>query len=190
MARAGCGVLILGLLVGLSGCVGADVEITGHNVMRASQFFGHVRLIGDGSDLTVMAGSKVTKLSIVGDDNRVTVHEQVTLNKIEFWGKNNTVSVPASLVVRTAEIGTNQIVRRPRDGGEPLDWLPPEGEAPAYRPMIRDEPLEGAEPEVEIEPRPQLEDIEVEVPEDEEPEFRPPPTAETGSEPGGSEYEK
>lgn len=93
-----------------SGC--AAHSIMGHGMVRSAQLFGNVRLTGDNNNITALRGSRITKLSVMGDNNTVNVDAGATLAKVEFWGNGNTVSVPGYVVVRSNEVGTNQLVRR------------------------------------------------------------------------------
>ncbi len=116
----GAGALVVLTLA--SGC--AYNSIAGTGIVRADQYFGNVGVTGGGSNITILNGSKVPKLSILGNNNTITVEENVELRRIEFWGKGNTVSVPEDLTVRTTEVGNNQIIRRPRMKHEaPIEWI-------------------------------------------------------------------
>lgn len=157
--------MMAGLLL-VAGC--ASTPLVGDGVSRADQFFGDVGITGSGSVVTILRGSKVNKLSIIGNDCSVTVEEGVRLYKIEFWGKNNTVSIPEYLGVRTAQVGTNQIIRRPRETRPPLDtpaWEPLPAEP---RPESRAYPSRPARPETPMEAAP--------TPAADDWRYRPPPT--------------
>ncbi len=106
------GTLAAGLLLAAAGC--AHNPIVGDGVVRSDLFYGDVGITGNGATVTIQRGSKVHKLSVIGNDCNITVEDGVTMYKIEFWGKNNTVSLPDDLVVHTAQVGANQIIRRPR----------------------------------------------------------------------------
>lgn len=122
MKRIVLSALTTGLLVAAGGC--ASHSIVGHGVTQAGQYFGDVGMVGHGTNLTVQAGSKVTKLSIIGDDCRVTVEEGAWVGWIEFWGNGSTVSIPADMVTRTSEVGANQIIHRPCAPYSPEEWSP------------------------------------------------------------------
>ena len=113
-------VVMTGLVVAATGC--AYNSIMGNGIVRADQYFGDVGLTGDNHNVTIVRGSRVNKLSILGDDCSVTVQNGVALCKIEFWGTGNTISLPEGLLVRTTEVGMNQIIRRPRRAREPGRW--------------------------------------------------------------------
>jgi hypothetical protein len=81
---------------------------------QSNQIFGHFGIDGDNWNYTVQNGSHVTKLSILGHRNMVTVEEGVVLYDIETAGHGNIVSLPAEqFILRWANIGKNQLVRRP-----------------------------------------------------------------------------
>lgn len=161
--------LIIASMAGLlltAGC--ASTPLVGNGVSRADQFFGDVGITGSGSVVTILRGSRVNKLSILGNDCSVTVEDGVRLYKIEFWGKNNTVSIPEYLIVRTAEVGTNQIIRRPREVRPPADesrWEPPPIERAPESSSYRPRPVQ---PESRMEASP--------APASDEWRYRPPPT--------------
>jgi hypothetical protein len=184
--------LIAGLLVSAAGC-GRPTRIIGHGIQQPVQLFGDVGITGNNNDFTVLAGSRVTKLSIIGDDNRITVEEGVALNRVEFFGNGNTLSVPDFLVIRTAQVGTNQIIRRPREPRPADDWIPPAEATPAdtfledaYEPPPTAEPVAPPAEDVIIIEEPPTTEPEYEPSED-EPEFRPPPTVEPVEPPAPAE---
>ena len=122
MNRIVIGAAALVVLTLTSGC--AYNSIAGTGIVRADQYFGNVGVTGGGSNITILTGSKVPKLSVLGSNNTITVEEDVELSRIEFWGKGNTVSIPENLVVRTTEVGNNQIIRRPRMQRQaPVEWI-------------------------------------------------------------------
>lgn len=145
--------IAVGLLVLATGC--AHNSIFGDGGMRSDQFFGDLGITGDQNGITVESGSRLHKLSILGHNNTITVAENVRIAQIEFWGKGNTVSLPEDMVVRTTEVGTNQIIRRPRE----LREL-----SPMYTPLV--------EPTYAPEPNEPVEEIYI----------RPPPTSDVGTE--------
>ena len=124
------------LLLNTTGC--ATFKIIGNDIDRTATVFGDVGLTGDNIRLTVVPGSKIRKLSIIGDGCTVTIMEDVTLNKIEFWGMGNTVSIPDYLVVRSNEVGTNQIIRRVHETPAMPEWSPP--------PVLEEDPMLTAPP--------------------------------------------
>ncbi len=104
--------LAIGLLVASTGC--APTPRVGNGITATERVFGDYGITGHNNNLTVVRGSKITKLSIIGDNNTINVEDGVTLYRIEFWGKNNTVIVPdTQFIYRTTEVGANQIIRRP-----------------------------------------------------------------------------
>lgn len=158
-----------GLLLTASGC--AYNAIVGTGVARAAQFFGDVGVSGNGNQVTIQTGSKVSKLSVLGNNCTITVEDKVVLYRIEFWGKNNTVSIPESLIVRTTEVGSNQIIRRPHTTHDLQEWstwdqtpsgyTPPPTSPPAERdfytyPTERtfSEPTDAPEGDIEFRPPP------------------------------------
>jgi hypothetical protein len=134
------------LLLGVAGC--AHNSIVGDGSVRSDMFFGDVGITGDACDITVLDGSRVTKLSLIGNDNEVTVEQGVTLYQIEFWGRNNVVSIPEWLSVRATQVGTNRIVRRPLEPGMPAQWEPyqPQPMSPEPAPWPPAESAPGTEP--------------------------------------------
>lgn len=113
MKRIIFGALAIGLALAATGC--ANNPVWGSGGVRSDQFFGDVGIFGSGKEVTILRGSIVQKLSFLGHNNKITVQDGVSVSKIEFWGKGNTVSIPETLIVRTAEVGDNQIIRRPRE---------------------------------------------------------------------------
>ncbi len=178
MRRFLLGTAVLTMVMAATGCRTTH-QIMGHGITRSAKFFGDVRIIGDQANLTVLEGSRVHKLSLLGDGSTVTVMDGATLNRIEFWGNENTVSIPDYLVIRTNEVGANQVIRRPRERAPLSDWPPPvdlpEYEPPRMEPLDTDagapqpRPLPDEEPEDSLLPPMEGED---------EPALRPPPTAE------------
>lgn len=169
--------LAIGLLAAAAGC--ARNPFVGSGIVGQRQCFGDVGIRGYDNNLTLLSGSKVRKLSIWGDNNRVTVEDGVTLSQIEFFGYGNTVSVSDTLVVRTSEVGTNQLIRRPRELRGPKDLSEWDAAAPTYPPPPAQPPTEPApELKVEVTPPPSAAESQtIELPEGEI-EFRPPPTME------------
>lgn len=95
----------------LAGC--ASNPIVGHGTVQTGRYNGDVGVSGNGSTLTILAGSNVPKLSIVGDGCKITVEDGAEVRKIEFWGNGNVVSIPSDLQVMVAAMGTNQVNPRP-----------------------------------------------------------------------------
>lgn len=106
------GSLAVGLLLACSGC--ASNPRVGNGITASERVFGDYGVTGHNSNLTILRGSKCTKLSVIGDNNTITVEEGAMLYRIEFWGKGNVVSVPDTLLIlRTTQVGANQLIRRP-----------------------------------------------------------------------------
>lgn len=175
MTRVVIGGLLIGVLLATAGCLDGTTDIRGHYNERSGQYFGNLRIVGDGNNLTVLRGSRMKKLSICGNNNTVTLEENVTLAKVEFWGHGNTVSIPDYLLVRSSEVGSNQIIYRPRETQPQAEWPPP-ARIPGLPAM---QPAETSDlpDEIEIEQRPQTEPVPRQPleEEDDEPHFRPPP---------------
>lgn len=126
MKRAIFCMATMGLLLGAAGC--AHNSIVGDGAVRTDQFFGDVGIASDDTDVTILRGSKVPKLSLLGSDNKVTVQDGVWISKIEFWGKRNVVSLPEGMTYSTTHVGTdNQILRRPRER-RPIEGVSPSPE--------------------------------------------------------------
>lgn len=114
-------VVAAGLLASL-GC--AKNPIVGRGITMREQYFGDVGLTGHDQNITIARGSKVRKLSILGHNNSITVEDEVTIYRVEFWGSGNVLTLPEHLSVRIDNVGTNQIVRRPREPRASL-YVPP-----------------------------------------------------------------
>lgn len=111
MTRTALIAMATAALLAATGCSSTN-RIVGHNLTQTGHWYGELGITGDGNNITVQAGSRLTKLSVLGDGNAVTVEERCSLGKVELWGENNTVNVPDYLVVRIAQWGpANQIVR-------------------------------------------------------------------------------
>lgn len=190
--RAIAGMALLAMLAAWStGC--ARTSIAGHGNLRTNQFFGNLGITGDGNNVTIEDGSKVTKLSILGNNNTVTVEDGANLYRIEFWGKGNIVSVPEYLAIRATEVGTNQIIRRKPEFETTSEWpdmtTPSDPWAPQPEWTPDDETMqdESAPPVTQPERRPPPEETEIEPlpidePEDDEDDevnIVPPPTMKT-----------
>lgn len=105
-------VLAVGLLWASTGC--ASNPRVGTGITASERVFGDYGVTGHNCNLTILRGSKCTKLSVIGNGNTITVEDGAMLYRIEFWGKGNVVSVPESLLIlRTTEVGANQLIRRP-----------------------------------------------------------------------------
>ncbi len=103
--------LAIGMLVLVAtGC--ATNRIVGQAGTQVERFHGDVGVVGYGTDLTIMRGSQVPKLSIIGDNCKVTIEDGVGLGRIEFWGNGNTITLPENLSVSVAWVGSNQTIRR------------------------------------------------------------------------------
>jgi len=167
------GALTAGLLLSTMGC--AHNSIIGRGVTRADQYFGNLGITGSGNNVTVLAGSRVPKLSLLGDNCTVTIQDGAFLHRVEFWGKNNVVSIPDAMILRTSEVGYNQIIRRSRETPRSADVAPWSGTPQTAAPAAA-QPAHVA-PAGSIPPAWQTEQP-AEVPE-EDVEFKPPPTMES-----------
>ncbi len=133
--------LAAGLVLANVGC--APNATVGNGMVMAQQYFGDAGFVGNGNNATILAGSRVNKLSIQGDNNTITVQDDVTVWKVEFWGKGNTISIPENLSIRSNSIGANQIIRRPHVATpmpryEPaLPYTPPIEPAPTTPPRAQ-----------------------------------------------------
>mgnify|MGYP001436812360 CR=1 FL=1 len=110
--------LAAGLWLTTLGC--AVNPSVGTGISTAQKYFGDLGVQGHNQNVTVLKGSRVTKLSIIGNNNTVTVEDGASIYRVEFWGNGNTVIVPENLwLIRTNNVGTNQLVRRP-SGAPPI----------------------------------------------------------------------
>jgi hypothetical protein len=128
--------LAAGLLLVASGCASAPVQ--GNGVVMSQQFFGNLGVVGNGSNITVLPGSRLEKISVIGNNCQIFVHDNVTLWKIEFWGNGNAVSLPETLVVRLNNVGKNQVIKRPRGMDTPN--FPPPAESDTTEPPPASDP--------------------------------------------------
>ena len=120
MGQARAHLLTLTALAALASAAGCAANaVVGQASPQRAKYQGDLGIAGHGSDVTLLAGSRVPKLSIVGDNCKVVIEDGATVGRIEFWGNGSTVSVPADLDVTTAIVGTNQIVRRGVPPGSP-----------------------------------------------------------------------
>jgi hypothetical protein len=145
------GALAVGLLLASVGC--APNPRIGNGITASERVFGDYGITGHNCNLTMLRGSKCTKLSVIGDNNTITVEDGAMLYRIEFWGKGNIVSVPETLLIlRTTEVGANQLIRRPvqpRTEEFPMTYYPPPTEA---TPAPKGQPT--APPRTTMEPKP------------------------------------
>jgi len=176
MKKSLMGIVASVLVVSATGC--ASSSIVGTGVTRVDRFYGDVGITGSNNNLTILSDSRVSKLSILGNNCTVTVQDGVMLYRVEFWGKGNTVSIPETLVVRTTEVGSNQIIRRPREQRHIFEWerlddrarfMPPEEREPAVEPT----------PEFIFEPVPPPQDVEPTEPSSDEIEYEALPPVES-----------
>jgi hypothetical protein len=110
MKRAWTYLLLAVVFAGPLGCV--TNPIVGHGAVHTGRYTGDVGITGNGTNLTVQAGSNVPKLSIVGDACSVNVEDGAVVRRIEFWGTANTVTIPENLDPIVASMGVNHVVRR------------------------------------------------------------------------------
>ena len=109
--RCQCRVILVVATVALiPGC--AHTAITGDGVKQAQVIHGSVGIIGDDNELTVLAGSRVTKVSVIGEENRVIIERGATVAKVELIGEENEVFCPQDLSVRFSAIGEDNRLRR------------------------------------------------------------------------------
>lgn len=168
-------VIALGLCLGSLGC--AHNAIVADGASRADTYFGDVGVTGNGTNVTILRYSRVSKLSLLGNNNVVTVEDGAAVRRIEFWGKGNTVSLPEDLVVRTTEVGRNQLLRRARQRTTLPEWEPSELD---YTPAPEPQPLE---------PEPLNEDWETrDTTDDGRPILPPAPAEESPEEPTERQY--
>ncbi len=111
----------------VAGCV--TNPIVGHGAVQTGRYTGDVGISGNGTDLTIQAGSRVPKLSIVGDACTVIVEDGAVVRRIEFWGTGNSVTIPQDLDPIVASVGVNQVLHR--KGGDSA----PAGDNPATKPV-------------------------------------------------------
>ncbi len=90
----------------------ATNPIVGHGITQTGRYTGNVGVTGNGTVLTIEAGSDVPKLSIVGDACKVTVQDGARVERIEFWGTANRVTIPDNLSPRVSSVGTNTVIHR------------------------------------------------------------------------------
>ncbi len=130
---------VFAAVVGLGAMGCAPNPSVGTGITTAQKYFGDLGVQGHNQNVTVLKGSRVTKLSLIGNNNTVSVEDGAAVYRIEFWGNGNTVIVPDNLwILRTNNVGTNQVVRRPTAGPpviyEPLPESPPT--APGNQPQL------------------------------------------------------
>jgi hypothetical protein len=120
--------LVASLWLAAAGC--AVNPSVGKGITTAQKYFGDLGVEGHNQNVTILTGSRVTKLSIIGDNNTVTAEDGAAVYRVEFWGNGNTVIVPENLwILRTNNVGTNQVIRRP-SGAPPVPPLEPLAETP------------------------------------------------------------
>ena len=123
MNRTALIAMAVAVLLAATGCSSTN-RIVGHNLTQTGHWYGELGITGDGNNITVATGSRITKLSVLGDGNTVTVKDHCSLGKIELWGENNTVNIPDYLVVRVAQWGLeNRVVRHGPAGAAPMPQL-------------------------------------------------------------------
>ena len=157
MNKTACTAFIAGLLLLSTGC--AHNALVGDNTVRVGVYFGDYGIKGDGNDVTILSGSRLTKVSFWGRNNTVTVEDGVTLPHVEFWGRNNTITVPECLMIRTTEVGEgNKVILRPVSAklsveGErtykPMGPLPEVTPLPEEKPAAATEAVQPADEEYE-----------------------------------------
>lgn len=104
------GFAVLG--IGLAGCT-QRTTITGEGLKESHVIRGELGISGEDNEVTLLAGSDVSKLSIMGQDIDVVVEEGATVRKIEVVGEDNTVRCPPGLAVDFSTIGEdNKLYRR------------------------------------------------------------------------------
>ncbi len=99
----------------LGGCAAQRTSITGENVDQEQVVHGEVGITGEDHEVTILAGSDVSKLSIWGEDIRVHIADGAVVRKIEIIGEDNTVSCPAGLSVEYSAIGDDNKLRYRED---------------------------------------------------------------------------
>ena len=100
----------------LAGC--ATNPVVGHGTSQTGRYRGDVGITGNGTELTIQAGSNVSKLSIVGDACIVNLEDGGVVRRIEFWGTANTVTIPEKFNPIIASVGVTKVEHRP--AGEAL----------------------------------------------------------------------
>ncbi len=96
-----------------AGCA-QHTSITGDGTRHEQVIHGSVGITGEDHELTILAGSDVTKLSIIGEENRVFIQDGALVWKIELAGEDNEVSCPPDLAVEFSTVGEdNRLKRRP-----------------------------------------------------------------------------
>jgi len=108
--------LAAGLALGLTGCAN---RIVGNNLTERGEWHGEFGLTGHLNHITISGQSRLTRMSIIGDSNTIDVQHGATLGKIEIWGQRNKVYIPEDLIIRSSDVGANQVIRRAP--GEPLE---------------------------------------------------------------------
>lgn len=103
-------ILVTSTLVMLTGC--AYTSITGDGAKQTQVIHGSVGIIGDDNELTVLAGSRVNKVSVIGEENRVIIERGAAVTKVELIGEDNEVICPPELSVRFSAIGEDNRLRR------------------------------------------------------------------------------
>ncbi len=107
-------VLAAMVLFAMAGCVQQHASITGDGVEQAQVIHGDVGITGEDHELTILAGSDVSKLSIWGDEIKVRIEDGAVVRKIEIIGEDNTIYCPKSLSVEYSAIGEDNKLKHRR----------------------------------------------------------------------------
>jgi len=110
MSKNNCtlGLLTLSLLL-TTGC--AVTRVTGSDSKWRQVAYGNIGIIGEDHEVTLLAGSEVSKLSIMGEDIHVCVEEGAVVDKIEIVGEGNVVECPDGMPIEYSEIGEDNRIR-------------------------------------------------------------------------------
>ncbi len=106
-----CMILFLSLstLLALAGC--SHTSIVGEGKRHEQVVQGTIGLMGEDNEITLLAGSDVTKLSIMGESNLVIICDGAWVHKIEIIGEDNKIVCPAGQAVAYTAIGEDNRLR-------------------------------------------------------------------------------
>ena len=93
----------------LTGC--AVTRVTGSDSKWRQVGYGNIGIIGEDHEVTLLAGSEVSKLSIMGEDIHVYVEDGAVVDKIEIVGEGNVVECPDGMPIEYSEIGEDNRIR-------------------------------------------------------------------------------
>ncbi len=107
-------ILVVAAVFTAGGCAAQQTSITGDGVKQAQVIRGDVGITGEDHELTILAGSDVSKLSIWGDEIKVRIEDGAVVRKIEIIGEDNTIYCPKGLSVEYSAIGEDNKLKHHR----------------------------------------------------------------------------